>query len=138
MTRAMEYTLFVSHSWRYSDDYEKLMALLAEAPDFAHRDVSVPKDDPIHNAQTPELLQSALRARIAQCDVVIFIAGKYANYSDWIESELAITKGELGKPLLAVIPWGAVQVPSMIRDSCDLTVAWNTDEIVGAIRELRR
>ena len=44
------YRLFISHSWTYSDAYDRLIDLLNAAPNFAYMNYSVPKDDPIHNA----------------------------------------------------------------------------------------
>ena len=46
------YHIFISHSWKYSDAYEKLIHLLDNAEDFAYCDYSVPEDDPIEDAKT--------------------------------------------------------------------------------------
>ncbi|OPY56750.1 MAG: hypothetical protein A4E55_01950 [Pelotomaculum sp. PtaU1.Bin035] len=46
----MTYNLFISHSWTYSDAYDKLIGLLNSDPYFSYKNYSVPKDDPIHNA----------------------------------------------------------------------------------------
>ncbi len=43
-------SLFISHSWSYSDTYEKLVAMLDAAPNFQYKNYSVPKDDPVHDA----------------------------------------------------------------------------------------
>lgn len=45
------YHIFISHSWKYSDAYEKLIHLLDNAEDFAYCDYSVPEDDPIEDAK---------------------------------------------------------------------------------------
>ena len=42
------YHLFISHSWAYSDAYEKLIGLLDKDSSFAYTNYSVPKDDPLH------------------------------------------------------------------------------------------
>ena len=44
------YNLFISHSWTYTDAYEKLVNLLDGDPYFCYKNYSVPKYDPIHNA----------------------------------------------------------------------------------------
>ena len=46
------YHIFISHSWAYSDAYDKFIKLLDKDPDFSYSDYSVPKNDPIHNAGT--------------------------------------------------------------------------------------
>ena len=53
----MEYHIFISHSWSYSDQYDRLLELLNQNPDFHYRNYSVPKDDPIHNAPNSQLLK---------------------------------------------------------------------------------
>ena len=42
----MTYNLFISHSWTYSDAYEKLVALLDAKPNFDYKNYSVPKTIP--------------------------------------------------------------------------------------------
>jgi len=38
------YNLFISHSWTYSDAYDRLVDLLDNASYFSYRNYSVPKD----------------------------------------------------------------------------------------------
>ena len=52
----MTYHLFISHSWTYSDAYDKLVNLLDEANNFVYKNYSVPKDDPIHDADNTKEL----------------------------------------------------------------------------------
>ncbi len=54
------YNLFISHSWAYSDIYEKLEILLRERPYFAFKNYSVPKDDPLHTSGTDKELYEAI------------------------------------------------------------------------------
>ena len=42
----------------------------------------------------------------------------------------------MGKPILAVLPWGQQRVPSYITMHADKIVGWNTNSIVSAIRSL--
>jgi len=78
------YNLFISHSWTYSDAYEKLINLLDSAPRFNYKDYSVPKDDPIHNTPNEAKLYEAIKKQMALAQVVIILAGVYASYSKWI------------------------------------------------------
>lgn len=41
----MTYNLFISHSWAYSDAYEKLVNMLNAKPYFDYKNYSVPKTD---------------------------------------------------------------------------------------------
>ena len=42
-----EYNVFISHSWSYSDNYDKLINIMKNVPYFEFNDFSVPKDDPL-------------------------------------------------------------------------------------------
>jgi hypothetical protein len=134
------YNIFISHSWAYSDAYDKLTDLLKAAPYFSYKDYSVPKDDPIHNASNQALLYEAIKKQIAPSQVVVILAGVYATYSKWIDKEIQIAKKEFptSKPIVAIQPWGAEKTSQKVKDNADKIVGWNTDSIVSAIRELAR
>ena len=55
------FNLFISHSWTYSDQYERLVALLQNRGYFSFRNYSVPRDDPIHSAGTIAQLRQAIK-----------------------------------------------------------------------------
>lgn len=130
--------IFISHSWTYSDAYEKLCKLLRAAPGFSYRDYSVPKNSPIHNAPTDTLLKEAIVDQMRFCDVIIIMAGVYSTHSKWINHEIAIAQKHFltPKPILAIEPWGSERTSLVVKDAADRVVAWNTGSIVSAIREL--
>lgn len=129
-------SLFISHSWSYGDAYEKLVAFLDSAPNFQYKNYSVPKNDPVHNAPNLAALYEAIKKQMVFCDVVLIMAGKYATYSKWIQREIQIAKQDYSKPIVAIRPWANEQVSSVVSDSADRLVGWNTNSIVTAIREL--
>ena len=128
--------LFISHSWTYTNAYDGLVKLLDGASNFQYSNYSVPKDDPIHNASNKSELYEAIKNKIIFCDVVIIMAGKYATFSKWINEEIKISKNVYSKPIVAVKPWASTQVSSVVSNSADKLVGWNTSSIVSAIREL--
>ena len=132
------HNLFVSHSWRYSDSYDRFTSLLDRRPYFAFKDYSVPPDDPIHNARNQTELREAIRKQMAPCHVVVVMAGVYATYSKWINIELDLAKKGFRseKPVLAVRPWGNERISDPVREAADRIVGWNTESIVRGIREL--
>jgi hypothetical protein len=107
--------------------------MLEEHPYFHWRDYSVPKDDPIHNAPTAAKLEEAIREQMRHASCVLIMAGKYSTYSKWINREIAIAK-ELGKPILAITPWGAEQISTVVADAADEIVKWQSSSIVDAVR----
>ena len=132
------YNLFISHSWAYSDAYEKLVGLLDAKPYFSYKNHSVPKNDPVHNAPYDYQLYEAIKNRIQGTHVVLILAGVYSSYSKWIDKEIKIAKDEFitPKPIIAIQPWGAEKTSQKVKDAADRIVGWNTDSIVSAIRDL--
>ena len=132
------YNLFVSHSWRYGDAYDRLINLLNSRPYFSFRDYSVPKDDPIHGANNDTQLRRAIRNHMTPCHIVLIMAGVYSTYSKWINIEIDLAqKGFVNpKPIIAIRPWGNENISSVVRSAADKLVDWNTESIVTAIREL--
>jgi len=129
------YNIFISHSWTYGDHYDQLCKMLSESPYFDHKDYSVPKDDPVHNASNDSELKEAIKNKIKPSSAVLIMAGKYATYSKWINKEIDIAKKELSKPIIAITPWGAKQISTTVRDNADIVVGWNSSSIVQAIKE---
>ena len=134
----MAYYLFISHSWSYSDAYDKLITLLDGAQYFSYKNYSVPKNDPIHNAPNQATLYEAIKRQISPSQVVLILAGVYASYSKWIDKEIRIAKMEfpLPKPIIAIQPWGSEKTSIKVKNSADKIVGWSTSSIVSAIREL--
>lgn len=130
--------LFISHSWAYSDAYQRLVALLNRRRYFRYKNYSVPRDDPIHNAPTVKALRAAIRQQMAPSGVVLILAGVYATYSRWIDEEIALAQGgfEAPKPIIAIRPRGSAKTSTTVKDAAARVVGWNKDSIVAAIREV--
>lgn len=129
----MTYNLFISHSWAYSDMYNRLVNLLDAKPYFNYRNYSVPKDDPIHNAPYDYQLKAAIKAQMQPASCVLILAGVYATYSKWINIEIELAQS-MGKTIIAVEPWGSERTSAVVKRAADKIVRWNTDSIVSAIR----
>ena len=132
------YNLFISHSWAYSDAYEKVTKLLDDKAYFSYNNHSVPKNDPIHNAQYDYQLYDAIKRKVSGTHVILIMAGVYSSYSKWIDKEIKIAQTEFvtPKPIIAIEPWGSEKTSRKVKDAADIVVGWNTDSIVKAIRNL--
>ena len=130
------YNLFISHSWRYGDHYDNLINLLKKRTYFSYKDHSVPKDDPVHDADNAAELEKAIKNHMHSCHVVLVMAGVYSTYSKWINIEIDLAKKGFSsaKPLIAIKPWGNTNVSSVVREAAVEIVNWNTESIVDAIR----
>lgn len=129
------YNLFISHSWTYSDAYKRLVRMLDSASSFYYRNYSVPKDDPIHNANNDRQLKEAIRNQMRPASCVLILAGLYATYSKWINIEIELAK-EMGKPIIAIQPWGAERTSTVVKEAANEIVSWQTSSIVSAIKRI--
>jgi len=130
------YRLFISHAWRYDDDYNRLVNLPDEAPHFSYRNYSVPRDKPVVDPNTEvgyRTLRKALDEQIRPAQCVLIASGMYAAYLQWIQVEVDIARN-YGKPIIGVIPWGQMRTPEAVRAVATEMVAWSTISIVAAIR----
>jgi hypothetical protein len=133
--------VFISHAWAHSGHYDKLAGWIFNekwrsgqaALDF--RDFSVPKHDPIHNANNDLQLKKALFNQISRSHVIVIPTGMYTNYRKWIQKEID-GAAEYGKPILGVNPWGAQRTSTVVRSLASKIVGWNKESVIGAIWEL--
>ncbi len=130
----MNYRLFISHSWSYSDAYEKLNILLQnQGLDYYNH--SIPFNDPIHTSGKDKELEIAIEGKIRGTSCVLILAGVYASYSKWINKEIQIAKA-YNKPIIAIEPWGAERTSLVVKNNADIIVKWQGSSIVKAIYNL--
>ena len=128
------YRLFISHSWKYGDAYDKLVQFL-EDQGISYYDHSVPKNDPVHTNGTDKQLREAIDAKIRGCSGVIILAGVYSSYSKWINEEIKIS-GDYGKSIIAVEPWDSEKTSAVVKNAADKIVKWQSKSLAEAIKEL--
>lgn len=134
-------SVFISHSWNYSDHYNKLAEWIFINPwnisgtPIQFQDVSIPQDNPIHYAPNDATLRAAIFARIQQAHVVVIPTGMYANYSKWIQKEIDGAQ-QYFKPTLAVNPWAQERKSSIVASASTQTVGWNKESVVNGVWRL--
>ena len=129
------YHVFISHSWNYSDFYARLVEMLKAKPTFSFKNYSVPSVNPITGARTDRELKDAIEVKMRMSSVILIMAGMYSTYSKWINIEIEIAK-RLGKPIIAIKPFGAERISTVVRDASHKECAWNTNSIIQAIVDL--
>ena len=131
------YDLFISHAWKYGDQYDRIVNMLDSAPYFTYRNYSAPEDKPIVPYGTTisnTMLENAINNKIRPVNAVIVLSGMYVAYHDWLQYEIDVAK-HYKKPIIGVRPWGSEVVPGAVTAAADIIVGWNTMSIVDAIRE---
>lgn len=132
------YNIFISHAWKYSEHYNKVVLWLNEAKEegkFEWKNYSVPEHDPLIDPDTDSgksELEELLKNQIRPTSKVIILSGMYASYSDWINFEID-TAYEYEKYIIGVKPWEQERVPSKITNKSNIMVGWNKSSIINAI-----
>lgn len=132
------YNIFISHAWKYSDDYKKVVSWLNEAQDeglLTWKNYSVPVHDPLIDPTQPAgktTLKTLLKNQISPASKVIIISGMYAAHSEWIDFEID-TSTDYDKYIIGLKPWGQQRIPSKVQDNATVMVGWNKDSLINAI-----
>ncbi|MDX5708966.1 TIR domain-containing protein [Clostridioides difficile] len=138
MPKLYDYRVFISHAWKYGNDYDRLINLLNNANNFSYYNYSAPKEKPLFPDGTPfsnSDIAKKITDKISPSQITIVISGMYVQYKDWIKYEIDESI-RIGKPILGIRPYGNSNIPTYVSDNANTIVNWNTDSIVSAIREL--
>ena len=130
------YKLFISHAWRYSEGYNRLVEFLDDAARFRWSNFSAPRSKPLldpNSSSARSALVAELRDQIRPVHCVLIVSGMYASYSYWISREIELAQDH-GKPIVGIRPWGAERTPVAVSDVADEMVNWQTSSIVAAVR----
>ena len=110
MPALYDYRIFISHAWKYGEDYDSSNATDAE-------------------------IEQAITAKIKNAQVVLVIGGMYELYHKWMKYEVDEAM-RMGKPIIAIMPWGQSYMPVELQAKATQIVGWNSTSIVKAIRDL--
>ena len=130
------YDLFISHAWRYHDDWTRMGELLDGCPGLKWRNFSVPWYDPAMDPNTEvggRFVHRWLEQQIVPACGVILLSSVWANKSarKWVELELDLARKH-GKPVVAVPPFGEAEVPADAAARADAVCGWEPHDIVKA------
>ena len=138
MPNLYDYRLFISHAWKYGQDYNILINLLNNAKYFSYYNYSAPAEKPLFPAGTPmtnSQIRNLISNKIRPAQVTLVLSGMYGAYSDWMKYEVDESI-RMGKPIIGIYPWGQTYAPTYITQNATVMVRWQTDSIVSAIRSL--
>jgi hypothetical protein len=131
------YDLFLTHAWRYHEDWTELGALLDAHDGLSWRNFSVPWHDPALDANTElggRFIRNWLETQILPVHAVLFLAGVYAVKSNrrWLDLELELARSH-GKPVIGVPAIGAAAAPANLLGLADEFVGWDAGQIIAAV-----
>jgi hypothetical protein len=135
------YDLFLTHAWRYHEDWTRLGDMLDRVPDLSWRNFSVPWYDPAVDPNTEaggRFIRRWLESQIAPVAAMIFLDGVYATKSarKWLDLELEIARAR-SIPVIGLAPVGQTEISDESRALVDMAVDWDADQILAAVDRLR-
>ena len=134
------YNIFISHAWKYGEEYKRLEEMPRDAPNFQFLNWSAPSDKPLipTGMLVPDRkIKEAIRGKMAMADCVLVLGGMYAAHSVWMQAEIDIAKA-LPRSLIGIRPWGNERYPTEVLVATKIDVGWNTSTIVQVIRDIAR
>lgn len=134
--------IFITHAWRYHEDWTRLGDLLDGWRGLSWRNFSVPWHDPAIDSNTElggRLIAEWLEQQISPVHAVLALDSVYAVGSArrWVHAEIDIAR-RLGKPVFALPARDKTEVSSALRGLCDDAVPWDAARIAARIEVWRR
>lgn len=134
------YNLFISHAWKYSEHYYKVIEWLNEAKEegkLLYKNYSVPQHDPLIDPDSnsgKSVLKKSLVNQITPASKIIILSGMYVAHSDWIDFEID-TAVEKDKYIIGLRPWGQQLIPTKVSNNASKMVGWNKKSLIDALLE---
>lgn len=134
------YDIFITHAWRYHDDWMRLSSLFDGEKTIKWRNFSVPWYDPALDPNT-ELGARAIRGwidgQIRPVIGTVLLDGVYAVKStrNWLKLEVELSRNHM-KPVVVLPAHGTSTVSAEAAALADAVVGWDALQIVGVLENL--
>lgn len=141
MEKLKSYDIFMTHAWRFHDDWSKFSALMDNTPGVAWRNFSLPWHDPAMNANTEvggRFIRDFLESQIIPVHGVVLLTGVHAINSArrWFDLEVELARKH-NKPLIGIPAIGEKTVPDEISSLCDACCEWDALQLLDTIDKVR-
>jgi len=132
------YDLFITHAWRYHDDWKRMVDLLNTQGVRSWRNFSLPWYDPALDPRSEKggkILRWNLETQIIPAHAVLLLSSVFQTASSrkWLDYEIEMALKH-GKPIIAVPPWGDARVPDAAAHIANVEVGWDAPEVFAAVR----
>lgn len=131
------YDIFISHAWRYHDDWTRMGELLDGYAGLKWRNFSVPWYDPALDPNTElgsQFVRRWLEQQILPTCGVILLSSVWNSKSarKWLELEVSIARAH-HIPIVAVPVFGEQDLPPEAVPLADAVCAWDPRQIIAAL-----
>ncbi len=134
------YDIFITHAWRYHDDWVRLSSLFDAEKAIKWRNFSVPWYDPALDPNTElgaRAVRSWLEGQIRAVMGTVLLDSVYAVKSTrkWLELEVEISRSH-SKPVVAIPAHGSSTISDEATALADGVAGWNANEIISTLEKL--
>lgn len=134
------YDLFITHAWRYHDDWTRMGEMLDAHPGLKWRNFSVPWHDPAMDPNTEvggKFIRNWLELQITPVTGVLLLNSVYETKSarKWIDFEIEMARKH-GKPVIAIPTFGTSDVLQEVQQMSDIVAEWDGDSVINSIDAL--
>ncbi|WHZ28785.1 MAG: hypothetical protein OJF51_003583 [Nitrospira sp.] len=141
MGNSRNYDLFVTHAWRFHEDWTKFTDFMDKIPGILWRNFSLPWHDPAISPNTEvggRFIRSSLESQIIPVHVVVLLAGVYEIRSArlWVDMEVEMAKKH-NKPIIAMPAINKDSIPDELVTLCDASSGWDAARLIATIDEVR-
>jgi len=141
MEKLRTYDLFMTHAWRFHDDWTNFGKLLDDNTGGSWRNFSLPWHDPAMSANTEvggQFIRDFLEKQIIPVHCVVLLTGVYEIKSArrWFDMEVEFAKKH-HKPLIGIPSIGQNDVSDEVSLLCDECSEWNAVKFLAAIDRVR-
>jgi hypothetical protein len=131
------YDVFITHAWRYHDDWNRISSVLDNLTGFKWRNFSVPWYDPAMDPNTKvggDFVRNWLESQILPCHAILFLDSVYSVRSarKWLDAEVEMARAS-GKPIIALPSFGAPGVGMAVASMVDAVIPWDGGVVAQAI-----
>lgn len=135
------YDLFLTHAWRFHDDWTRFSGLMDEKPVLTWRNFSLPWHDPAMDPNTEvggRFIRNFLESQIIPVHVVVLLAGVYEIKSArrWIDMEVEMARKHR-KPIIGIPAIGQDAMPEEVSALCDACSKWDRAQFIATVQDVR-
>lgn len=140
MVKTRTVDLFITHAWRYHEDWKRLVNLLNAHAPRGWRNFSLPWYDPALDPRTEDggrRVRWHLESQIIPVHAVILLARVLSEpgTNKWLDFELEAARRH-HKPTFALPPWGEAEVAPEVSARADAVLTWDAKIIFDHVNHI--
>ncbi len=136
MSEANPIRVFVTHTFKETDDYLRVFEFLECVDRFYYLNVSKPEDVPTSGGM--EEIKDRLIQQIKAAEAVILLPALYEAQPDLVTFMMQAADAN-GKPMIVIRPFGQVaETPAELVERANEHIEWNAREMVDALKRQAR